>query len=82
MPTADTLRTLAATGMTRKAIAIHIGLSRDYTNELLQKFGIKTTGHLKPVGQDRPVRGCGKQPAKLMPSSRALGLVSIFSVGA
>jgi len=82
-----TLRALASSGMTRAAIAAKMGIPGGTLGFILREHGIKTNGRrgvpAKPKGEAIPVHGCGgEKPSKLMPSSRALGLVNIFSMGA
>ena len=85
MPTADTLRTLAATGMTRAAMAVHLDITITVLDRILRAHDIRTNGKrgvpAKPIDDSPLIGGFGQKPAKLMPSSRALGLVSIFSMG-
>jgi len=82
-----TLRALAASGMTRAAMAAQMGMPQTSLDRMLRVNNIKTNGRrgvpAKPKGDAIPVHGCGgEKPSKLMPSSRALGLVNIFSMGA
>ena len=82
-----TLRHLAASGMTRSAMATQMGMAQTSLDRALRVNGIKTNGKrgvpAQPKGDVVAVHGCGgQQPAKLMPSSRALGLVNIFAMGA
>lgn len=79
------LRTLAAQGISRTAMADDIGVSLHALNRILRKHGITTharfAGNPKPQKQIRLGHGIGKPPAKLMPSGDALGRVSIWGLG-
>ena len=71
---------LSDAGYSQGQIAVRMGMSQNTVSTWCIRFGI-TTRFAKPAQEDGPVIGFRKQAPKLMPSSRALGLVSIFSVG-
>ena len=83
-PTADQLRKLASDGMSRRHMAALFDLSVGKMNRTLAAHGITTCAPSGGAGQpihDNPlVGGFGKQPAKLMPSARALSLVSVWGL--
>jgi hypothetical protein len=87
LPLIDRLRAMADAGMTRKAMREETGMTTGSLNNLLRRNGITTKGipgtKAKPKEESVLVHGIsGKPPHKLMPSSKALGLVNIFSLGA
>jgi hypothetical protein len=73
---------LSDAGYSQGEIAARVGLSQNTVSNWCKRYSI-VTRHKKPQ-HDKVARavGIGKKPADVMPSSRALGLVSIFSMGA
>ena len=82
--TPDQLRTMAAAGMSRIAIATQLGCTKKTVDNALFRLGIKTRAHKGPAPNPEKYivpHGCGgEKPPKLMPSADALRMVSVFGI--
>lgn len=76
---ADTLQSMADSGLSRAEIAALFAISRSQINRYLADFAVTTSGNCKP----REVHGTGGQKAtKLLPSTAAIRAASVFRMGA
>ena len=75
------IRALSDCGYSQVQIAARLSMSQNRVSAWCQAYGIVT--RFKKPQHDKIARavGIGQEPAKLMPSARALGLVNVFSLG-
>ena len=78
---AQQIRHMAGPGMSQGQIAASLGISQNTCSVWCCRHGI-VSRFAKPSQEVCAMVGFRKQAPKLMPSARALRLVSIFSMGA